>query len=261
MQQRATLGTAVALAGALALSAQIAFAVQEPRPIDPENTISCTDPRDPSMRYDPVCPAGYFKCCSTCSSSPCYGSSKMYLSWRGLPECIECAPGDYCPGCDVFERCPNSTQENRQGKKISKPKSTGFGDCESCPPGLEASFDQSACMAKYTHVCSVEAVGRCIRSCKAGDPSLGKEMDGCDRMKCTMFCAKRWSLDCRDAVQQYCIFSTTLALDLPEGLEPEEGQGAIVGCDVDCSAAPPEAARWSAFLVAAISALLSATSC
>merc|ERR1719188_884873 len=92
-------------------------------------------------------------------------------------------------------------------------------------------------MMKYTDKCNVDVVSRCIRNCKSADPSKGKRLDACERMKCTMYCAKAWSESCRSAVSEYCLFSTTLATNLPEGIEAEEGQGAIACCDVDCSAA------------------------
>merc|ERR1712039_38995 len=153
--------------------------------------------------------------------------------------CIECAPGDYCDGCDTFSGCPDSTQPNRAGPRISSAKSISLGDCESCPTGLEASFDRSACMMKYTDVCNVDVVSRCIRSCKASDPSKGKQLTPCERMKCTVYCAKQWGEECLSAVKDFCLFSTTLATNLQDGIEAEEGQGAIADCDVDCDFALP----------------------
>lgn len=92
-------------------------------------------------------------------------------------------------------------------------------------------------MMKYTDVCSVDVVSRCIRSCKAEDASRGKQLTPCERMKCTMYCAKQWSPECLGAVKEYCLFSTTLATNLQDGIEAEEGAGAIADCDVDCNAA------------------------
>jgi len=235
----AAAATSLALLGGAGLPWRAAGAPEE-RPTL-ESDCPCEDPRGTGECYLPVCPPGYFKCCASCKEAPCFGTEKMYLSWRGLPECIECAPGDYCDGCDTFKRCPDSTQPNRAGPRISQAKSISLGDCESCPTGLEGSFDRSVCMAKYTDVCNKEVVSRCIRSCKAEDPSRGKHLTPCERMKCTMYCSKQWGEDCATAVKDYCVFSTTLVTDLEGGIEAEEGQGAIVGCDVDCNAALPRA--------------------
>merc|ERR1719265_1301848 len=84
-----------------------------PRPSS-DDTCPCWDPLrdDENICYEPVCPEGYFRCCSTCTSSPCYGTAYMELSWRGLVECIKCYPGDYCGGCDTFQECPANTAAN-----------------------------------------------------------------------------------------------------------------------------------------------------
>mmetsp|Transcript_57874 Transcript_57874/g.146924 ORF Transcript_57874/g.146924 Transcript_57874/m.146924 type:complete len:255 (-) Transcript_57874:148-912(-) len=234
---------------------QVAWGSIEPRPTS-DGKCKCQDPLTGSGCYEPVCPAGYYKCCATCTEAPCYGQAKMYLSWRGLPECIECNPGDFCTGCDTFTRCPDSNQPSRAGPRIAPAKSMSVGDCESCPVGLEASFDRGACMMKYTDVCNVDVVSRCIRSCKAEDASKGKDLTPCERMKCTMYCAKQWSPQCLNAVSQYCLFSTTLASSMQGGIEAEQGQGAIVGCDVDCSGSPSHIASMGVLAVV-LAALLS----
>lgn len=198
---------------------------------------SCSDPLGRDTCYQPVCPPGYYKCCSTCKEASCYGTKQMYLSWRGLPECLECETGDYCPGCDTFFGCPDSTQPNRAGPRISGLRSSGINQCESCPRGLEASFDRGACMPKYSHACNVAVVSRCIRNCRAADPVRGKELTPCENMKCTMYCAKKWSEECRDKVEEYCIFATTPPINMSGGVEAEEGAGAIANCNVNCNLA------------------------
>merc|ERR1719429_386879 len=97
---------------------------------------------------------------------------------------------------------------------------SGISQCESCPDGLEASFDRSACMPKYSSVCNVLVVSRCIRQCKAEDPIRGKQLTPCEKMKCTMYCSKRWSDECGKKVSEYCIFSTTPAQNLTGGVQP-----------------------------------------
>lgn len=214
-----------------------AWAAPLPRPSIAVDDCPCQDPLRADRCYQPVCPPGYYKCCATCSEATCYGSAKMYLSWRGLPECIECESGDFCSGCDVFERCPDSTQPNRAGPRISTRGANSISQCESCPRGLEASFDRGACMPKYSALCNLLVVSRCIRNCKAEDPVRGKHLTPCERMKCTMYCSKRWSDECSAKVAEYCIFATTLVTNLTGGIEAEEGQGSIAGCNVDCNAA------------------------
>lgn len=209
-----------------------------PRPSIIEDC-ACKDPLEKDKCYQPVCPPGYFKCCATCKEAACFGAIKMYLSWRGIPECIECETGDYCTGCDTFERCPDSIQPNRAGPRISTKGASSFSQCESCPRGLEASFDRSACMPKYSQICNTLVVSRCIRNCKAEEAHRGKQLTPCERMKCTMYCAKQWSEPCAAKVSEYCVFSTTVAGNLSGGIEAEEGQGVIAGCNVDCSVAAP----------------------
>jgi len=227
-----------------------------------EEPCECTDPTDPEglkeVCYEPVCPAGYYKCCASCKEAACYGSLHMTLSNRGLPQCLQCETGDFCNGCDTFTKCPDSTQPNRAGPRISGMGSSSIAQCESCPRGKEASFDKSACMPKYSDVCNVAVVSRCIRNCKAEDPIRGKQLTPCERMKCTMYCANRWSADCGTKVAEYCVFSTTEAENLAGGVEAEEGQGAIAGCDVDCSRAWRRAPLAGAAVIGLV-AFLSAT--
>jgi len=228
-----------------------------------EEPCECFHPLDPDglkdTCYEPVCPPGYYKCCATCKEASCYGSIDMVMSNRGMPECLRCETGDFCEGCDIFVKCPDSTQPNRPGPRISGAGSASIANCESCPRGTEASFDRSACMPKYSEVCNVDVVARCIRNCKAEDPIRGKQLTPCERMKCNMYCAKRWSEGCGAKVAEYCIFSTTRVEDLTGGVEAEEGQGVIAGCDVDCSRAWPRAPVSGAF-VSGLVALVSASS-
>eukprot|EP00434_Breviolum_minutum_P034549 symbB.v1.2.030585.t1/scaffold3464.1/size56234/8 len=129
------------------------------------------------------------RCCATCYEAPCYGLKKdLELSWRGIYECIQCEPGDFCNGCDTFTRCPDNTQPTREGPRVSRAGSTRIADCESCAAGMEASFKHDRCVAQYTHVCSEEFIQRCIRSCKAEEPARGKKLTACEQIKCEMYC-------------------------------------------------------------------------
>merc|ERR1719188_2405140 len=116
----------------------------------------------------------------------------MELSWRGLPECIPCAAGDFCDGCDTFKKCPPNDIPGREGPRISPPMSKRFADCESCGAGQEANPARDMCIDKYLHTCSSEKfLLRCIRFCRAADPQRGSRLNRCEKMQCTMYCAKR----------------------------------------------------------------------
>jgi hypothetical protein len=80
-------------------------------------------------------------------------------------------------------------------------------------------------------------VQRCIRNCKAAEPWRGKNLTACERMKCTVYCARQWSAACGDVVGKFCSFTVTPFTNQNDGLVAEEGAGILVGCDVDCNAA------------------------
>uniref|UniRef100_A0A7S4Q445 TNFR-Cys domain-containing protein n=1 Tax=Alexandrium monilatum TaxID=311494 RepID=A0A7S4Q445_9DINO len=199
----------------------------------------CQDPMSNGTCYEPACPPGYFRCCVNCTQSTCFGTVRMELSYRGVPECIQCAPGDYCDGCDNFQKCPDNDTPERKGEKISPPGSTRFNDCESCPPDKEAGFDRSVCMFKYSDVCSKDYVRRCMNNCWAVDPMMGKNMTPCEEMKCMMYCSRQWSTDCGAAVALHCRYMVSgqdgVVSLLPNAPPP---QAALLGCDVDCNDAP-----------------------
>lgn len=129
---------------------------------------------------------------------------KRQLSWRGIYECILCEPGDYCDGCDTFSKCPDNTQATREGPRVSNPGSTRIADCESCSAGMQASFKRDRCVQRYGDVCNEDFVQRCIRSCKAEEPSRGKRLTDCEQIKCEMYCAKQWSEECAQVVGDIC---------------------------------------------------------
>lgn len=228
-----------------------ASAAPLPRPSVVEEC-ACMDPIREDVCYQPVCPPGFYKCCATCKEASCYGSAKMYLSWRGLEECIECEPGDFCPGCDVFHGCPDSTQAYREGPRVSAKGAISISQCESCPTGREASFDRGACMPKYSDVCNSVVVSRCIRNCKASEPKRGKKLTECEKMKCTIYCSKAWSQACLDKVSEYCMFAITTVGNMSGGISAEYGAGAISDCDVDCSVAAQHGASTAGLLLAAL---------
>eukprot|EP00434_Breviolum_minutum_P034547 symbB.v1.2.030583.t1/scaffold3464.1/size56234/6 len=225
-----------------------------PRPTDSE-PCGCPDPIYGSdICYEPVCPPGYFRqrcstvfsqkfpaclerrCCATCYEAPCYGLKKdLELSWRGIYECIQCEPGDFCNGCDTFTRCPDNTQPTREGPRVSRAGSTRIADCESCAAGMEASFKRDRCVAQYTHVCNEEFVQRCIRSCKAEEPARGKKLTACEQIKCEMYCAKQWSDECAQVVGDICRDLTTAKDSGVIGVDGMSSEVEILICDVDCN--------------------------
>jgi len=200
-----------------------------PRP----NTLpTCEDPMTAKGGYEPVCPPGYFKCCATCKGAMCFSRKGLYMSWRGVRECIRCYPGDFCTGCDVYEKCTESEVPGRQGPKISAEGSTRSQDCEICPAGLQADLSRKRCVRQWTDVCNEKFVTRCVRNCYSEDPSKIKKLTFCESMKCQMFCAKRWSEQCAEAFGGECRF-------LKEGpgaydTAASAGEWLHLGCDVDC---------------------------
>ena len=69
-------------------------------------------------------------------------------------ECIQCKPGDYCPGCDRFEECPRETALAFGGAagggglspRISASGSILARECQRCPDGFEADIDRARCV-------------------------------------------------------------------------------------------------------------------
>jgi len=77
-----------------------------------DNSCKCRHPIRKDACYEPVCPEGYFKCCATCELSTCASQGALY-SYRGVRECVQCLPGDFCDGCDSFQSCPTVTREGK----------------------------------------------------------------------------------------------------------------------------------------------------
>ncbi|CAE7623315.1 unnamed protein product [Symbiodinium sp. CCMP2456] len=216
-----------------------------PRPTDSQ-PCACPDPiYGNDICYEPVCPPGYFRCCATCYEAPCYGLKKdLQLSWRGIYECILCEPGDYCDGCDTFAQCPDNTQANREGPRVSNAGSTRIADCESCAAGMQASFRRDRCVESYSDVCNEEFVQRCIRSCKAEEPSRGKKLTPCEQIKCEVYCAKQWSDDCLAVVGGHCRDLTTIKDSGVIGADGMDAQATVIDCDVDCNGASQLGMAW-----------------
>eukprot|EP00933_Yihiella_yeosuensis_P037186 TRINITY_DN31065_c0_g1_i1.p1 TRINITY_DN31065_c0_g1~~TRINITY_DN31065_c0_g1_i1.p1 ORF type:complete len:267 (-),score=33.70 TRINITY_DN31065_c0_g1_i1:229-1029(-) len=207
-----------------------------------------------SVCYEPVCPVGYYRCGATSPEAPCYGigGATLELSWRGYYECIKCEPGDFCDGCDTIKNCPDNDAPGRESPRVSPPGSTRIADCESCSVGMYANFARDGCAEKYTDVCDEKVIRRCIRFCNAEDPTRGKRLTPCERMKCEMYCSKQWSDACSERMKGYCIKSTQKTQEgLVGAMRMIEAR--IPNCDVDCDAAMFVGVTRSLFLVVAVS--------
>jgi hypothetical protein len=196
----------------------------------------CEDKAIMEGLFEPVCPPGYFRCCATCKDSACYGSEKLMLSWRGIPECLLCEPGDFCDGCDNFKLCPANDLPGREGPRVSRAGSSQIVECESCPMGYEASYSRDACAPKYTDVCYEKTMQRCLRGCRSSTPSNGKMLDACEFMQCSMYCAKAHSEACAEKYGEHCRYMTQDTGT--DGLGAVMDTARIANCPVDCSGAP-----------------------
>lgn len=227
-------------------------------PSRPGTASTCAEPLsgEEEGSYEPVCPPGYFRCCSTCKFSTCDGSDPMEISWAGRRECVRCAAGDFCDGCDVFARCPVSEQPGRAGPRVSKIGSTRISDCETCPVGMEASFDRSTCVMRYTDKCKIDQVQRCIRGCESPVPARRKNLDPCEQMKCIMYCTKQDSSECQASYAGYCRFASAPVPPVDSMFDPVTTTF-LPGCDVDCNDAP-RPARYIASFVAVLALLRAA---
>jgi len=165
-----------------------------------------TEPQDPdeppdrSLCYDPLCPPGYYLCCYQCDLVTCAGNMPMSLSRRGKMECIECQPGDYCEGCDLYAECPvkgitkdSLTGEDKMPKNpeylVSNPGAKTVDDCMECTRDFEASYDRFTCEPSFRKSCDETYMRRCMASCTDVKTK-------CDKMKCSLYCAKQWSAEC-----------------------------------------------------------------
>jgi len=201
-------------------------------PPRPNTMPECPDPVSGKGGYEPVCPLGYFRCCATCPGATCFSEKGLHLSWRGVRECVKCAPGDYCSGCDTYDRCRASEIPSRLGPKISPRGSTRPQACETCPAGYEADLERQRCVKKWTDVCNAKYVGRCVRNCRSTDPTRLKDLNFCERMKCELFCAKRWSDACAKAFNFECEYRKQGPSEYDLFSADEEW---LTECDVDCS--------------------------
>jgi len=201
-------------------------------------------PPDPDLCYDPLCPAGYYLCCYQCEMANCaHNNDEMILSRRGRKECIPCAPGDICQGCDLYEECP--TDPDEQGKLlISKKGSKSIKDCEQCVGDYQASYDRATCEPNFRDACNQPFMKKCMSGCF---PMYTE----CDRMKCMVTCAKEWSPKCLEKFEQICnYFLKPPIWQLSKPLDDENASvffedtssstttsNILVDCDVDCSKA------------------------
>lgn len=252
---RAPVGATAAVAAAVLAHGALAAMPPRPNSVQPG---MCPHPiKGDGHAYEPVCAEGYFRCCATCEEAPCYNMAQMEISWRGHPECILCEPGDFCSGCDTFQKCPESTRSGREGPRVSQPGAKEMAMCEACAPGTEASLDLSQCIPRYSDRCDKKFVLRCMRSCESPDITRRKELDPCEKMECMMYCAKQWSEDCASALGGHCRYitehtpqeSNTLA-NLDEGIQ------FLPHCNVNCNGAPRLARAAAASVLALLSALV-----
>jgi len=209
----------------------------------------CTDKSISEDPFEPLCPPGFYRCCATCQGVGCWGSKKLMLSWRGVPECLLCEAGDFCDGCDMFKTCPPNDVAGREGPRISQRGTSQIVDCESCPQNHEASFSRDSCAPKYSDVCNLKQVERCIRGCRADIPARGKTLTECEFMKCSMYCTTAWSKACGERYSEHCVFLKTQPFATGLGIVSSEPR--LAGCDVDCSGARSD--RWSGSLGVAFS--------
>lgn len=252
----------------------------------------CRDPMRPDDEescYMPVCDPGYYKCCSECDVSTCVGEVTMTMSRRGILECIECYPGDFCKGCDRFERCDpvqkleaeisakRASQKNKAEKMreaeaeadsddfkrmVSKKGTAEAYDCMTCREGKYPFLDYSSCVDDYREKCSEKYLRRCMNRC-GSEMGASYEMTKCEEMKCLMFCAMHWSPECAVAFKPRCEFlknpptaeqiAITAANQDKNEIRVEEIEEFIEGCDVNCDLATPRATPVAGLLLLPLS--------
>jgi len=212
------------------------------------------EPPDASLCYDPLCPAGYYLCCYECDMATCAGNMPMILSRRGKRECIQCGPGDFCKGCDLFEECPikGSTVDENTGEvvlpknpsyMVTVPGAQSTDDCMECASDHEASYDRSQCISSFRNECNEKYMRRCMANCSETSTE-------CERMKCAVYCAKQWSKGCLDRYGLICYYYLNPPSVNPMVMMVQEDTGfemakptttttttTMVDCDVVCDSA------------------------
>ncbi|CAD7967103.1 unnamed protein product [Amoebophrya sp. A25] len=172
---------------------------------------------DAGVCFKPVCPRGTFKCCFSCEWSSCWKegfSEELTLSFRGIYECLPCRRGDFCPGCDAFERCPMEARFHYEMRKtVASPKISAIGagferECQTCPTSGEADYANDRCLpSPWRHACDEEKLENCIDwECRDVEETLDYE---CERLNCRMRCAKEQSPECLNTFQEMCREMTT----------------------------------------------------
>jgi len=210
----------------------------------PEDEICpCKDPMAPDTDtcYQPVCEAGYYKCCATCHMSTCVGLTDMVMSKRGIAECIPCPAGFFCTGCDVYEQCEmytpqTASTDDKKKLAVSKIGSKEKLDCIQCSDVEDASLERDRCIEMYTDVCNEKWLKRCYNSCLAEDGT--KNLSPCEKMKCLMYCSKAWSDDCHGALSRTCrtmMSPPPKKEDSPDDLFDKDQY--LIDCDVNCDGA------------------------
>ncbi|CAD7967105.1 unnamed protein product [Amoebophrya sp. A25] len=164
--------------------------------------------------FQPVCPKGMYKCCFDCTVSICdrhelgfYPTGALYLSERGVQECLQCHPGDYCSGCDEYDQCPSVDAKDSAGAqydtpRVSPPGSVLDRECQRCPDGFEADFVKEKCVPPFRQSCDITLLEICISGCKENPLE-----DECQRMECRIFCAndqRDSNPECLDAHKEMC---------------------------------------------------------
>eukprot|EP00392_Amoebophrya_sp_AT5.2_P014051 g14187.t1 len=119
----------------------------------------------------------------------------MVLSLRGEKECLPCARGDYCPGCDAYQKCPGTQRLSYALRKVvdMRPRNR-------CPCG-RPHFSSRIWGVLWRHACNETELSNCLLD---GCPADLHDGDECDRLKCRMQCAKEQGPDCVKAFAELC---------------------------------------------------------
>eukprot|EP00392_Amoebophrya_sp_AT5.2_P015403 g15605.t1 len=179
----------------------------------------CTDAD--GVCFIPVCPKGMYQCCFDCTLSTCdkdelgfFPHGELYLSERGVLECLQCKSGDFCSGCDSYQACPSVMAKDSKGGVYETPRVSPAGsildrECQRCPDGFEADFNKDRCVPPFREQCDMTLMEICISGCKENPTN-----DECQRMECRIFCAndqRDSNPECLDAHKEMC-----LEFNLPE---------------------------------------------
>ncbi|CAD7934905.1 unnamed protein product [Amoebophrya sp. A25] len=201
----------VALGGAKQVVAQFSAAFQGVILED----LDCPCQDKDQVCFIPVCPKGMYQCCFDCTISTCdrdalgfFPHGDLYLSERGVLECLQCKSGDFCSGCDSYQECPAFPTKNAAGAgtyeapRVSLPGSILDRECQRCPDGFEADFSRDRCVPPFRNDCDMVLLEICLAGCKDNPTN-----DECQRMECRIFCAndqRDSNPNCLEAHKEMC---------------------------------------------------------